>query len=44
MKTVRFKLSPDLNLEMVEIPKGSFLMGSTDLEIEKRENEMPHTR
>ena len=41
MKTVRFKLSPDLNLEMVEIPKGSFLMGSSDLEIEKRENEIP---
>ena len=41
MKTVRFKLSPDLNLEMVEIPKGSFLMGSSDLEIEKRENETP---
>ena len=26
---------------MVEIPKGSFLMGSSDLEIEKRENETP---
>jgi formylglycine-generating enzyme required for sulfatase activity len=41
MKTVKFKLSQNVNLEMVEIPAGSFLMGSFDFETEKRENETP---
>ncbi len=41
MKTIEFNLSEDTKLEMVEIPAGSFLMGSGDLETEKRENETP---
>ena len=41
MKIVEFKIAPNLNLEMVEIPAGSFLMGSDDSETEKRENETP---
>lgn len=41
MKTAQFKLSQDINLEMVEIPAGSFLMGGSDLETEKRGNERP---
>ncbi|MEP6902018.1 MAG: SUMF1/EgtB/PvdO family nonheme iron enzyme [Actinomycetota bacterium] len=41
MKIIEVKLSHDVNLEMVEIPAGSFLMGSSDFEAEKRENETP---
>lgn len=41
MKTLEFQLAPAVILEMVEIPGGRFLMGSADLEIEKRENETP---
>jgi formylglycine-generating enzyme required for sulfatase activity len=41
MKTVEFKLSENTILEMIEIPAGSFLMGSADNETEKRENETP---
>ena len=41
MKTIRFELSPAAILEMVEIPAGVFLMGSGELETEKRENETP---
>ncbi|CAN5297021.1 N/A [soil metagenome] len=41
MKIIEFKLSKDVNLEMIEIPAGSFLMGSSDSETEKRENETP---
>lgn len=41
MKFIEFKLSENVNLEMVEIPAGSFLMGSSDFETEKRENETP---
>ncbi len=41
MKTIRFKLAQDVNLEMVEIPAGSFLMGSSDRETVRRENETP---
>ncbi len=41
MKTVEFKLPEDVNLEMVKIPTGIFLMGSSENESEKRENETP---
>lgn len=41
MKTAVFKLSQNASLEMVEIPGGSFLMGSGEFETEKRENETP---
>ena len=41
MKTIEFKLSENIILEMVEIPAGSFLMGSSENELEKRENETP---
>lgn len=41
MKIIEFKLSQNVNLEMVEIPAGSFLMGSSESESEKRENETP---
>lgn len=41
MKTFEFRLSENINLEMVEIPSGSFLMGSSKFEDEKRENETP---
>jgi formylglycine-generating enzyme required for sulfatase activity len=41
VKIIKFKLSENTILELVEIPAGSFLMGSGDLETEKRENETP---
>ncbi len=41
MKVIKFNLSQNVNLEMVEIPAGVFLMGSSELETEKRENETP---
>lgn len=41
MKTVEFQLSQNINLEMVEIPDGSFLMGSSTGEVVFRENETP---
>ena len=41
MKIIEFQLAPDVNLEMVEVPAGSFLMGSDDFETEKRANETP---
>ena len=41
VKIIEFQLTPNVNLEMVEIPAGSFLMGSPDHEPEKRENETP---
>jgi len=41
VKIIEFNLSADVKLEMVEIPSGSFLMGSGDAETEKRENETP---
>lgn len=41
MKTLEFRLSQTTILEMIEIPAGSFLMGSNDSEMEKRANETP---
>lgn len=41
MKTIEFKLSKNIYLEMIEIPAGKFLMGSSDFDVEKRENETP---
>ena len=41
MKIIEFSLSQNVNLEMVEIPAGVFLMGSSECENEKRENETP---
>ncbi len=41
MKPVEFKLSSNITLEMMEIPGGNFLMGSSESETEKRENETP---
>jgi len=38
---MEFFLAQDIKLEMVEIPAGNFLMGSSDRESEKRENETP---
>ena len=41
MNTLEFTLAPNVILEMMEIPAGSFLMGSAESETEKRENETP---
>jgi formylglycine-generating enzyme required for sulfatase activity len=41
MKIIKYSLPQNVILEMVEIPAGSFLMGSSDREPEKRENETP---
>jgi formylglycine-generating enzyme required for sulfatase activity len=41
MKTVEFKLSQKTTLEMIEIPAGKFLMGSSTQESFFRENETP---
>lgn len=41
MITLEFQLSQNINLEMVEIPAGSFLMGSSEDENIFRENETP---
>lgn len=44
MKTIEFQLSQNINLEMVEISEGSFLMGSSADEAVFRKNETPqHT-
>lgn len=41
MKTLEFQISQNINLEMVEIPDGSFLMGSSADEAVFRKNEIP---
>ena len=41
MKIIEFKLPQNIILEMMEIPAGVFLMGSSERENEKRENETP---
>lgn len=41
MKIIEFKLPQNLILEMMEIPAGVFLMGSSESENEKRKNETP---
>jgi eukaryotic-like serine/threonine-protein kinase len=41
VKIIKLSLPQNLNIEMVEIPAGSFLMGSSENESEKRENETP---
>lgn len=41
MNTVEFTLAPNVILEMIEVPAGSFLMGSAEAKTEKRENETP---
>jgi len=41
VETIEFKLAENVNLKMIEIPAGSFLMGSSTEELEYRENETP---
>lgn len=41
MKLIEFNLPQNTRLEMLEIPAGVFLMGSSERETEKRENETP---
>lgn len=41
MKITEFSLSQNIKLEMMGIPAGVFLMGSSESETEKRENETP---
>ena len=41
MEKIKFQLSQNINLEMIEIPDGSFLMGSSTDEAVFRENETP---
>jgi formylglycine-generating enzyme required for sulfatase activity len=44
MKTIEFRFSPDVVLELIEIPAGAFLTGSSPAEKDFRENETPPHR